>query len=112
MTAAVTIAPSFIREVRAHGAVYCISCDAERSAKIGWSSDPLRRMQVLQTAHRHPLVLSSFIPETRSLEREIQNLFSDLRIRGEWFDNARGEIVDTFDALLELFLKGELSLCR
>jgi hypothetical protein len=53
--------------------------------KIGVSGDPLGRLADLQVSSPYLLELIAVIPGNRDEEFEIQKLFLDLYVRGEWF---------------------------
>jgi hypothetical protein len=78
-----------------HGAIYLIG-DGGPLVKLGWAFDPLSRLKRLQTGHPSRLTILAFYPGTRSLETALHKEFSDLRTRGEWFDDSEGMIRETF----------------
>jgi hypothetical protein len=55
--------------------------------KIGISHSPMRRIISFQTAHPYPIRSLGYFPASNGheTERGIHELFSDLRISGEWF---------------------------
>lgn len=53
--------------------------------KIGFSSNPKKRVGSIQTGHAKPLTLLGTIVASVMDEMSIHELFSDLRVRGEWF---------------------------
>jgi hypothetical protein len=53
--------------------------------KIGSASNFNRRMHALQTAHEKPIEVLAVIPASLADEYKTHQLFSRLRIRGEWF---------------------------
>jgi hypothetical protein len=74
------------------GAVYAIRDDERRAVKLGWSTDPLRRLTQLQTAVPHALRIVAVIAGGKTLERGLQSIFKDRRIRGEWFSDHDNEV--------------------
>lgn len=81
--------------------VYIITCRDLGVAKIGYSNDPLRRVQLLQTGSPAPITLEAVIPACEQNERELHGAFSDSRAHGEWF-----KICSKIDALVEQFRIG------
>lgn len=53
--------------------------------KIGFSTDPDKRLRELQTGSPFKLRLVKTYPGNRALERRLHGLFSDVRLHGEWF---------------------------
>lgn len=59
--------------------------------KVGIAKNPDKRMANMQTGHNKLLRLIAKFPQpdrnsARLLERELHDLFSEYRIRGEWFN--------------------------
>lgn len=67
------------------GFVYAIS-NGRGAVKIGWSSDPWRRLRELNTHDAATCFLLGATPGTREHEKEAHKLLSRWRILGEWFD--------------------------
>lgn len=84
------------------GCVYCIGPVAG-PLKIGWSTDPEKRLSELQTGNAETLVIHAIFPGSQAIERGLHELFADQRLRGEWFRNDRNEIVETVRGLLDQF---------
>ena len=78
--------------------LYCIA-NCSGSVKFGFSRDPDRRLQSLQTGSEEELVLLETVrvPEgsVREYERLLHSEFAHYRTRGEWF-KIRGEDAVTF----------------
>lgn len=96
-------APSLgMRERRCNtlGWVYLIAAIGTENLKIGFSAEaPEKRLRSLQTASPHDLQLLALVRGSRRDEQRYHALFSDLRVRGEWFrDN--GAIRDHFAEML------------
>ncbi len=85
------------------GCVYCIGPADARVVKLGWSRDPEKRLHELQTGSPVDLRLLAIFPATERIERSLHEVFADCRIRGEWFDNADGRVVDVVRGLLDQF---------
>jgi hypothetical protein len=83
------------------GAVYAIRDDERKAVKIGWSTDPIRRLAQLQTAVPHPLRLTAFIAGSKNVERSLHELFSDRHVRGEWYADHDGEVMAVMSGLSE-----------
>lgn len=67
------------------GFVYAIS-NGRGAVKIGWSSDPWRRLRELNTHDAATCSLLGATPGTKEHEQEAHKLLSRWKIRGEWFD--------------------------
>jgi len=69
--------------------IYFVTCDvADFPVKIGISADVDERLRDLNTALPFPVVVLATISGTSLDEIAIQQRFSDLNIRGEWFQRA------------------------
>lgn len=80
--------------------IYYINDKDSKAFKIGISSNPQARLDALQTASPHKLVLTKVISNaTSKMEREHQARFESSRIRGEWFR--------TYDFGDELLVEGK-----
>lgn len=53
--------------------------------KVGYASDPYKRLEDLQTAHHAELALVHSFPGGEALERQLHADLAEDRIRGEWF---------------------------
>lgn len=54
--------------------------------KIGYADDPHRRLKQLQTGNPQKLELIGHVDGDMSTEAHIHGLFSDFRVKGEWFE--------------------------
>lgn len=77
------------------GFVYCIGTPGGM-VKIGWSADPKRRLAKIQSDTPETLSFFGVIPGGAEVEAEIHARFASLRRRGEWFEDAGGEISRAF----------------
>lgn len=59
--------------------------DEHGPIKIGWSSNPERRLRALQLASAGPLRLLRKIHGCSGREHVLHHRFRHLRLRGEWF---------------------------
>lgn len=66
-----------------NGFVYAIG-DGHQ-VKIGWSTNPLRRLGAIRTGCPVDATLLGIVAATRAQEREVQTLMDPWRIRAEWF---------------------------
>lgn len=66
--------------------------------KIGWGAKPRRRMAAMQSGNPRRLHLLAYFPATRSVERDLHERFSDLRLSGEWFQ-PHPALLDYIDTL-------------
>lgn len=71
------------------GFVYAIA--SGDAVKIGWASDPLRRLSELQVGHATTIELIGYAPGSKDDERALHRKCASERIRGEWF--SRGPVV-------------------
>lgn len=65
------------------GFVYAIVAGSR--VKIGWSTNPRRRVQGLKTGSAGHCNLVGFVPGTKAQEAELHALLSPWRVRREWF---------------------------
>jgi hypothetical protein len=65
--------------------VYVIRAAGTTAFKIGLATDPLRRLNTLQTASPALLELVLSFPGDRRTEAELHQRFAAERLRGEWF---------------------------
>lgn len=70
---------------RGAGSVYVAECTMSGAVKIGWSTDPVSRLQTLQTGSPYELYLVTTIVGTPADEAALHSLFKSDRIHGEWF---------------------------
>lgn len=63
--------------------VYFILCGDY--IKVGFSTNPHKRLASMQTGSPFELVLLADIPGSKDDEQEIHRMFPDLHFRGEWF---------------------------
>lgn len=78
---------------RTEGSVYFVECAG--FVKIGYSLDPRRRALAYGVMNPLDCVLLGSIPGGKLREREVQDLFTDVYHRGEWFrltDDVRSRI--------------------
>lgn len=80
------------------GFVYFIQANPGDEIKIGFSTDPYRRLRALQTAATKELHLLAAMPGMPELERQTHERFAAHRTIGEWFTPAR-EILDLIENL-------------
>lgn len=84
-----------------HGFVYCIRNMDSDAYKVGWSRNPFKRISALRTGNDGKLTFVGCFPGRRQDESLIHRLLSNERIRGEWFDNNNGIVLETFMRLRE-----------
>lgn len=77
------------------GLVYFIRQGSDGPIKIGHTKykKAIGRLSELQTGNPYTLEIIHEIHGDKDLEKEIHNLFSEHRMRGEWFENCK-EIMD------------------
>lgn len=68
------------------GYLYVIK-DDQGERKLGFSLNPEKRIQALQTGNSHTLRLEYTLPvrDKRSAEKALHSLFPANHVRGEWF---------------------------
>jgi hypothetical protein len=99
------------QQIAEHGAVYLIGTKRGGAVKIGHAIDVHRRLKDLRTGFPGGAIyVLSFIPGSKRIEAGLHELFSDLRIHGEWFVDREMEVSSTFEELLRQFCDGRLSL--
>lgn len=79
--------------------LYLILDEDANHLKIGRSRNVKSRLSQLQIANSHKLKLLYSIPKKGYLEKEIHDVFNDLKVKGEWFVND-GRIIEYFEAFL------------
>ena len=66
--------------------IYFIQAGDNGPVKIGYSINPEKRLQALQTSHPQKLRMITVIDGDRDLEKELHEYFSDESVSGEWFN--------------------------
>jgi len=85
------------------GFVYAIG--DYRRVKIGWSTDPFKRLVAIRTSCPFEVRLLGLLRGTQKQEREAQKLLIEWRIDREWFEN-RGAV----RIFVELLVKPKIQL--
>lgn len=65
--------------------IYCILNKAQNTCKIGFSKNPQKRLQTLQTGNSDILSLKFILPGEEESEILLHDKFKEDKIRGEWF---------------------------
>lgn len=81
------------------GWVYFIQ--AGDAVKIGYSTNPEKRMESLQTGASHTLLMLGKVPGTRGTEHMYQTRFANMRLKGEWFE-ACGPLLCAIDTIIRM----------
>lgn len=79
--------------------LYLILDEDANHLKIGRSKNAKGRLNQLQIANSHKLKLLYLVPKMGYLEKEIHDIFNELKVKGEWFIND-GKIIGYFEAFL------------
>lgn len=81
------------------GSVYFVSAGEGGPIKIGWSQDVSRRIEELQTANAHKLVLLATLKGTMADEARCHDLFRQHRMQSEWFEHAQAilDFIEQYD---------------
>lgn len=67
------------------GRIYFIQQGEDGPIKIGYSTNPRKRLDKLSTASPYPLRMLKIVPGGPALERQLHNRFSHSQLEGEWF---------------------------
>lgn len=79
---------------------YLIGADGSPLVKIGYASDPRKRLKSLQTGQ--PMTLSLLWTQPGNYESALHQRFAEHQVRGEWFDlTALGDAVEVVEAAIE-----------
>lgn len=81
------------RTLRNKGWIYFVQAGAGGPIKIGWTVDPQKRLEQLQTGSHIRLFILGAIEGSTAGESTLHKRWSEYRIRGEWFE-AAPEIID------------------
>ncbi len=81
--------------------VYFIRAGLSGPIKIGFSKNPLRRYQDLQSGNPEKLRLLAIHPGGAELERTLHRYFKPSRLLNEWFDPT-DELLDLIDNVDQL----------
>lgn len=86
------------------GCVYFLGAGDGSRVKIGWSRNITRRLVALQTGAHQTLTVLHASPGGMSLERALHRVLASRRLRGEWFDNSDGFLVEVADGVFMEFM--------
>jgi len=67
--------------------------------KIGWSRDPVTRLQQIQVGNPTPLKIIGCVAANRLIEPALHQLFALSAISGEWFTDPEGSISNWLDEM-------------
>ena len=67
------------------GFVYYIQEEMDGNIKIGWSEDPIKRLQQHQTSNSSELRMLVYVKGSPDYEKEIHRKFQTSKTTGEWF---------------------------
>ena len=86
--------PSAIAPAKGSGWVYVFRSGGPGApVKVGFSTDPAKRLRYLATGHPYRIDLVALLPGSRGLERALHARLADFRLEGEWFSReAEAEI--------------------
>lgn len=92
--------PSAIAPAKGEGWVYMFrSAGPNQPVKIGWSTDPAKRLKYLATGHPYRIDLVALLPGTKGLERALHNQLEEYRLEGEWFSREVESVVTKLIAI-------------
>lgn len=63
--------------------------------KIGYAADPISRLAELQCGNPNGLYIAALLLGTRELEAYLHAIWSQARVRGEWFGKGHSEAIIT-----------------
>lgn len=66
------------------GFVYLMACEPLRSVKIGWATDPHKRLDALKTGNPG-LKLMMYFAGNRAMESKLHKVLKHIRVSREWF---------------------------
>jgi hypothetical protein len=66
--------------------VYFVQAGESGPIKIGFSTDPDRRIKTLRTAMSEELIVLKVVKGSRQLEKTLHDQFSEINRRGEWYE--------------------------
>jgi hypothetical protein len=78
--------------------IYFVHDEAADLVKIGYSKDPWRRLNKIQSDCPREVVIAMVIDGDRAAERGLHERFADEHVRGEWF-RWSGPVADHVSAL-------------
>jgi predicted GIY-YIG superfamily endonuclease len=67
------------------GFVYYIQEEMDGNIKIGWSDDPIKRLQQHQTSNSRELRMLVYVKGSQEYERKTHSKFQSSKTTGEWF---------------------------
>ena len=80
--------PRYVKPIKADGFVYFLEGSDTDLVKIGFSTEPLRRIARISTMSASRLTVAVIFAGTRADEKALHRRFAQHRTRGEWFDAA------------------------
>jgi hypothetical protein len=75
------------------GRIYFIQQGENGAIKIGYTTNPPKRLKALATASPYPLHVRLVIEGSKKLEKDLHNKFAQWQLDGEWFEPCQ-EIID------------------
>jgi DNA-binding transcriptional regulator YiaG len=87
------------------GYVYAIR--SGEAVKIGWATDPARRLSELNVGSPVSHELLGVVPATKAQERELHLLLKPWRVRGEWFDGSAKPVVAFISMLRKMPVRAQ-----
>lgn len=90
--------------------VYWIMIKDTEFHKIGYSTDPQKRMAKLQTSSPSKFKLMRTIPGDRRLEKALHAELAEFWLKGEWFCTSAYRVARAFDEVAQPVPDGQLML--
>lgn len=73
------------KEKEYDGYIYFIQGLCGGAIKIGYSQEPIKRLNQLQTGYPDTLTILMMIPGNKDLEQQLHEEFYEYKLKGEWF---------------------------
>lgn len=90
--------------------VYFIQ-DEDGPIKIGYGSDPIARLRLLQVGNPRELTMLGWFEAPVEVERNLHRRLAAYQIRGEWFENCP-EVIDALARCLEIYETPACPVCE
>jgi hypothetical protein len=81
--------------------IYFIQSGDTGPIKIGYSVNPISRLQTLQTSHHERLRLIVSVAGTPELEAALHVHFVEQRLVGEWFSITTGDVLEVINEIFK-----------
>lgn len=93
------------------GYIYLIQLGEHGPVKIGYSSDPKKRLDALQIGAAEPVYLRALVAGAHHEEQALHRKYDEFRLRGEWF-NPSDDMLDELMGMPQVDPKSVVPLRR